>query len=243
MTSRSRIVRSSAFLCGCLLLVAPTPPAHCAQRAREPITFALAFLRATYPEVSSQQWAFRVVGSGTLAFGIKHFSFGVQMHIGEPLEIVTEADETTIPGFARFRLDEFGDLHSVMVTGRVANTAQNHRLTDVVTQRRDWTNAEVRGELKRQGALYVDDATTLIKNIPIAEWSPLFGELRLVDQQLNMPQPGPEPGKGRTDFSVYWELLFGTEQPEKLLYVRAEPFGGRVLWVARVDKRFKLKSA
>ncbi len=84
----------------------------------------------------------------------------------------------------------------------------------------------------------------MFRFLPLPAWELLFGSLELLDRELSLPPRGALPlalpARRRIDYMSYWELLFATTDPEKRLYVRVEPFGGRVTWAALVGKLFEL---
>jgi hypothetical protein len=217
-----------------------------AQAGTDALGLGLAFARATYPEMRAAPWRFVANGDGNFDGLLKDLRLAIQAYEMKdgPVALDPNDPDESIRGTRAFfyvTLEVDGEFRYISTHGRLVNEEANEQFARVAKARRDRSLAQVRSDLSKAGARFVNDADAVVKQVPIDAWEPFWGKFTLVDKQLSLPPPGEYMPPGRNTFHSFWELLYLRNDGGKKLYVKVEPFEGRVIWVGSREKEAELR--
>lgn len=226
------------------MAVAALPVGQAAPPAtpREPLLFAEAFLKATFPELSGDAVYFEIAAFGSWGRSPWRFDL-LRVAAKSQADIKIEGPETYGRALLVAELSLVGAdrVRSLAISGRLVRTTENDAFASLVREHREWKESDVHNQLRLRGARFVSSADEVVKLLPLPAWKPLFGELKLLDSNLDTPAAGSDRLQTGQDFLTRWELLFENRAQRQRYLIRVEPFEGRLTLFSMVAPDFTLR--
>lgn len=178
----------------------------------------LRYMAATHGSWADKQWTYELIQVQVDAKDVK------------PIRTSEELAATLLHVMLQF--DSRG-LHSVLANGRHVFEEQQNVVIHDLSSNGPWTLDRVQARLRDAGATYINDEQAIRSRLPLKQWEPVFGTVQV--------------GKGRLATSDHvvpgwdgpiggWIFTMTASHPAHATYdVSVEPFGGRVIGIARTN--------